>query len=350
MKSSKKPLLKKMLNLALILGTFLIVIYFALKSGDITQILSALKGINKGWLLGAILCFALYSFFEGFITFVFLRFQNIKISFLQNINIGLVGMYYSSITPAAIGGQPVQIYCLKKRGVPTGVSSSAFTVKFFCWQCALLLMSIVLWAYHPELVKSNMNGGIVFLIIGFLINAAAVVVVFLMSISRNIVRAIVIFVVNIGAKMHFVKDKAITASKADAALEDFHVSVNLLKKAPGQFVILLFLSLCEVLSLMSIVYFVYRGLGLSAHQYLDLLTMQVMLHIAASFTPLPGASGAQEGGFYLFFGSFFPESIIFAAMFVWRFITYYLAIICGFIAVLIDNAKNVPTQNKEQTT
>jgi uncharacterized protein (TIRG00374 family) len=351
MKSSSKRMWKKALNIAFILGTFIIVIHFALKSGDITQIIAALRGIHKGWLLGAIGCFALYAFFEGFITFVFLHSQKVKVSLSDNLNIALVGMYYSSITPAATGGQPVQIYCLKKRGVPTGISSSALTVKFFCWQCAVLLIGGFLWIAQPELVKSNMSGGgMAFLIVGFFINAFTVVLIVLLSISRNIVRAIVIFVVNIGEKMRLVKNKALTASRADAALEDFHVSVNLLTKSPGQFFLLLLLSICEALSLMSIIYFVYRGLGLNAHPYSDLLTMQAMLHIAASFTPLPGASGAQEGGFYLFFESFFPKSIIFAAMFVWRFITYYLSIICGFIAVLIDNTKKTPKKIKEQTT
>ena len=61
--------------------------------------------------------------------------------------------------------------------------------------------------------------------------------------------------------------------------------------------------------------------------------------IAASFTPLPGASGAQEGGFYLFFKDYFSDNVIFAALFVWRFLTYYLSIIVGFVAVAIDGAR-----------
>ncbi|MDO5022389.1 MAG: lysylphosphatidylglycerol synthase transmembrane domain-containing protein [Eubacteriales bacterium] len=338
MKGSNKQAIKTMLNIMLIVGTFIIVIYFALASGDIKQIVNALRGIHKGWLLGAIGCFMLYAFFEGFITYAFFRFQKVKTMLSSNITVGLVGMYYSSITPAATGGQPIQVYSLRKRGVSTGVSSSALAVKFFCWQCAVLIIGIFLWATHTDLVKANMHGGIVFLVIGFIVNAAMVVIVLLLAISRNIVRAIVIFAVNIGAKLRIVKDKAMTASKADAALEDFHASVNLLTKEPFQFIVLFLLSVCEVLALMSAIYFVYRGLGMRTHHYSDLLTMQTMLHIAASFTPLPGASGAQEGGFYLFFGSFFPDNIIFAAMFVWRFVTYYLSIICGFIAVLIDNA------------
>ena len=77
--------------------------------------------------------------------------------------------------------------------------------------------------------------------------------------------------------------------------------------------------------------------------------MQTMLYIAASITPLPGASGAQEGGFYLFFGAYFPQNIIFAAMFVWRFVTYYLSIICGFIGVLIDSARKPVLKTTEKS-
>ena len=61
MKSSSKRMWKKALNIAFILGTFIIVIHFALKSGDITQIIAALRGIHKAGCL-AIGCFALYAF------------------------------------------------------------------------------------------------------------------------------------------------------------------------------------------------------------------------------------------------------------------------------------------------
>ena len=91
---------------------------------------------------------------------------------------------------------------------------------------------------------------------------------------------------------------------------------------------------------MSATYFVYRGFGLSSASYAEILAVQLMLYIAASFTPLPGASGAQEGGYYLFFGNYFPGSIVFGALLVWRFLTYYLSIITGFIGVLIDGSRS----------
>ncbi|MBQ6257883.1 MAG: flippase-like domain-containing protein, partial [Clostridia bacterium] len=88
----------------------------------------------------------------------------------------------------------------------------------------------------------------------------------------------------------------------------------------------------------SIAYCVYRALGLSQYTYFDVLTLQFLLYIAASFTPLPGASGAQEGGFYIFFQHVFPADKLVGALLLWRFFTYYFTLIIGLSAVIIDSA------------
>lgn len=342
MNVTNRQTLKKVLNMTLIVGTFVGVLYFALRSGDISQIWAALTGMDWRWLMGALGCFCVHVFFEGFIPFLFFRFQKVPVHLRTGILVGLIGMYYSSITPAATGGQPMQVYALKKRGVPPGISSSALTVKFFCWQCAMLLLGAVLWSIDPALVRGKMSGGVWLLVTGFFVNGLTVVGVLLLAISRGIVRALIVFFVNLAAKLRLVKDRAKTASRFDAAVNDFHASVELLTKHPVQFLVMFTMSVLQVAGLMSAIYFVYRGLGLGGAPYMELLTMQTMLYIAASFTPLPGASGAQEGGFYLFLGGFFPENIVFAAMFVWRFVTYYMSILTGFAGVMADSARKAP--------
>lgn len=342
MKNSNRQMFKKVLNMLLIAGTFAGVLFFALRSGDMGQIWAALTNMDLRWLLAALGCFFVHMFLEGFIPYVFFRFQRVSMPIRTGILVGLIGMYYSSITPAATGGQPMQIYALKKRGVPPGISSSALAVKFFCWQCAMLLLGAVLWMMHPVLVREKMLAGVWVLLTGFLLNGLIVVGVLLLAISRGVVRALIIFFVNLAAKVRLVKDKAQTASKFDAALDDFHSSVDMLTGHPFQFLVLFIMSLLQVTALMSAIYFVYRGLGQKGAPYMHLLTMQTMLYIAASFTPLPGASGAQEGGFYLFLGGFFPQNIVFAAMFVWRFVTYYMSIIIGFIGVMVDSTRKAP--------
>lgn len=325
-----------LLNIGFILLTLLLMLYLVSRAGDPKLILTAFTTINPWWLAGAIGCFAVHVLLEGLILRVFFYFQNVNISWGSCNLVGLIGMYYSSITPAATGGQPMQAFAFKKRGVPAGVGYSSLAVKFFCWQCALLLIGAGLWIAFGSQVHALLGKGVWLLALGFFLNSLMVSIVILLAINRNLVRAIIIFFVNLAYRLRLVKNREKTSSRMDAALFDFHSSVEILTQKPRQFLVLFLISMVQVTALMSVLYFIYRGFSLTAHSYPQILALQFLLYITASFTPLPGASGAQEGGFYLFFRSFFPHASLFAALLIWRFVTYYLFIIVGFFAVFVD--------------
>ena len=54
-----------------------------------------------------------------------------------------------------------------------------------------------------------------------------------------------------------------------------------------------------------------------------------------SFIPLPGGTGGLEYGFVSFFGNFLTGGKLTTLMLLWRFITYYLIMILGAIALNI---------------
>ena len=91
----------------------------------------------------------------------------------------------------------------------------------------------------------------------------------------------------------------------------------------------------EVTAYLSVTYCVYRGLGFSEVTYPTMTLLQGMLSIGVAFVPLPGASIATEGGFYALFTTYFGDFRL-AGMLVWRFLTYYLVILLGLVAVLVD--------------
>ena len=51
--------------------------------------------------------------------------------------------------------------------------------------------------------------------------------------------------------------------------------------------------------------------------------------------------------FYFFFEKFFPPNTIFAALILWRSITFYLQIFSGFTAALIDQALSARRMKKQ---
>ena len=67
--------------------------------------------------------------------------------------------------------------------------------------------------------------------------------------------------------------------------------------------------------------------------------MSSLLFTSAGYTPLPGASGAQEGFFSLFFSPMCPSAgVIFPALLLWRFFTYYITLIVGGITSVFSSA------------
>ena len=339
MKRLSKQSRGRLLSIAFIALTFVFVLVFIFVTGDLDQIGQAFRSVNPYWFAAAIGCFVVQAFFEGWSLSLFFSFYGIRLKLGSGILVGLLGMYYGAITPAATGAQPMQVFSLKKRGVPTGVASSVLAVKFFCWQLSFMLAGTVLWMMHGRLVYDTIGtAGVWLMIVGYLINFLMVGAVILLAISRNMVRAIIIFFVKLAHRLRYVKDVAKTSSRWDAALHEFHSSVEMITKRPLQFLVIFVIALIESVALQSVVYFVYRGFGLNEHSYITLITIQFLLYIVASSTPLPGDSGAQEGGFYFFFERFFPQNTIFAALILWRFITFYLQIFSGFTAALIDQA------------
>ena len=106
----------------------------------------------------------------------------------------------------------------------------------------------------------------------------------------------------------------------------------------------------EVIGYLSVTYCVYRGLGFSAVPYPEMTLLQAMLSIGVAFVPLPGASVATEGGFYALFTTYFGDSRL-IAMLIWRFLTYYLTILLGLLAVVIDGFRadrRCPRRTDEQ--
>ena len=341
------------LNALVIFLTIGIVIYLGAASGEIGNAWNALISSDLRWIGIALICYGVYLIFESMGVHVFFRQQGFKPKFGSSMLVSVIGLFYSSVTPAATGGQPMQVFAFKKRGIPSGVSSSALTVKFFCFQMALLGTGALMWILNPHIVSECFRAyptARVMVITGFVLNGFTVAAVLLLAINKNIVRAIITFIIFLGRKLRIVKDPAGTASRMDATMADFHASVDMITHHPGKLLVLLMISVIQVLGLMSISYCVYRAFRLNSHSYGDVVVLQFLLYIGASYTPLPGASGAQEGGFAWMFGRVFPGNVLFGALLLWRFLTYYLSLLVGLGCVIYDRSLSMKRHaNKNKT-
>ena len=68
-------------------------------------------------------------------------------NFRLGLRTTIMGKYYDNITPLSSGGQPFQIFYLKKDGVPLGVATGLPFISFFLNQLALVIASVIIMIY-----------------------------------------------------------------------------------------------------------------------------------------------------------------------------------------------------------
>lgn len=316
--------------LTLILGVYLV------RSGELPRMLDSLWRLDVRWVWAGALCILVYLLLRATTLKYYLWSRKCDIRFHQALIISGIGQFYSAITPSASGGQPLQVLAMHKRGIPISTGTAAVSIKFIAFQLSFMLMGGALWATHMHMVADQLGPVRWLVALGYLINATLIVVVLLTMSSKGVVDRLVRWAIRMALRLRLLRDADKAHKKAEDTLEDYRQSLMTLKSRPMDAAWVFLLSLLQVVFYMGVVCCLYHAFQLSGTDNLSLLTLQLLLFITAAFVPLPGAAGAQETGFYLFFRGIIPDASIVTLMVCWRFFTYYMLLILGLLAVIVD--------------
>ena len=331
--------LKKVLSALFILLSVAAVICIAFGNPELASAWDALRGLDVRWIVGLFACWACYAFFDALGTWACLRKQGFPLGLGTVISVTLIGFYYSNITPGASGGQPMQVNSLRKAGVPVGNGTTAVTVRLIANQFMVSVLSLLFLLLNRDFVHQQLSGAIWFVRVGWVINFAVVPLVLLAAFRRSLIRKLASGLISLLSKIRLVKDRDAAMQKTSEVLDTYHSAIHDLFRSPVQ---LLVQCLCSTLSLLALtgsIVFVYQAFGLSGTSWDRLLALSLLLFVSASYTPLPGASGAQEGGFMYYFNGIFPGGSKGLALLIWRFFTYYLFLFVGVATVLLERLR-----------
>ena len=244
-------------------------------------------------------------------------------------NVAVLGKYYDNITPLGAGGQPFQIFYLRRHDIPTGYASAIPVAGFFGLQISFVLIALVCFILNfrvTDLVALRIAA-----YFGLLMYLLLPGVMLLFTFWPGPVGGAIMKLLRIGAKLHIIKDYDRTAEKVNASLSEYRESVLLMLKEKTLPWIVLGCSLLYEALLMSIPFFVLKAFGGSA-SFFDTFTMSLYVYAAITCVPTPGNAGAAEGAFYTLFSSLQP-AYLFWGMLVWRFFSYYAMLILGVASI-----------------
>ena len=326
-KQSKKFLKNSLFFILIIFLTY----YFVLRNNNLSSIITITKGAKSNFIILAI-CSMFFFFVLQSVNLKFLLNKlDERISLLKCLKYTLLCFFFSGITPGATGGQPVEVYYMNKDGINGSKSTLAVLVQLFGYKIACLLLTLLAFIIHFNLL-SNTNK-IVFCL-GFIIYLVPLILIILCifnpSFIIKITNVVINFLYRIGFKSVKEKQKIV-----DSEIDKYNTYSCFFKENKDIFIKSILMFLVGVICSYFVSYFVYRALGFNEYGFAPIILSQALLYAMASWVPLPGAIGASEFAYLSIFGHFYSGNALVSAMLLCRGITFYLFIIMGFLMYLL---------------
>lgn len=329
-------ILKNILTFIVVLLVTFLVLYYALKD-NFNEIVQQIVSINKWFLLFAFLLIISYWILKAVVMQKTVSKFKKDYTFKQALRLILETNFFHAVTPFSSGGQPYEIYSLKRSKLKISEATNVSIQNFIVYQIALVLLgtTAVICNYFLHIFPSN--NFLRYLVgVGFLCNLFVIIILFIISFSKNLNKKIINFIIKILNKIKIVKNKEKTIEKFEKYISDFHEGAKILVQDKENFI---YMILCNFLALFAfylipLVLLYGTGDYTSMNAFESIITSAYIMMVG-SFVPIPGGSGGLEYAFIVFYSNFITGPVLNAIMLLWRAITYYFGMIIGAITLLI---------------
>ena len=326
----------KKINIFILLLALALVLYFTLKD-NFLGVIRKLSNVNLIIFIISILIFIISLVFKSLSLHVFIKEHKKNYSFKKTFELTLMGQFLNGITPFQSGGQPFQVYLLRKDGLRISESSNAMIKDFISFQITLILMGLaaILANHKFGLIPENTYTTFL-IIIGFTINVVVLIFLFIITTAKDTSLKIINKLLDFALRFKFIKKLKISKHKIMLGLEHFYEGGSELKKDRKNLFISILSNVINLVLLYSIPFIIFKSLGCDSITVLSSIVVTSFVMLIGNFIPIPGATGGIEYGFIRFFGCFSLSSpVLSSAMLLWRFVTYFLGMLIGFITLVL---------------
>lgn len=311
------------------------------------QSLGILRNMNLWYLSVALLSMLLYVLLEALMMHLLILIHTKKAKVEIAIKSTIIGQYYSMITPFASGGQPMQLISMIDDGIESAHATAVLVNKFVYFQVGVAVYAFVLSLLNMSKIWSYIQQSYGILAVGLLVNFIGLLVLALMIFNPRGLKRLSLIVYQQFQEVFFGRKSHVLCQRKWFRKIDATTSAT--QKMLGNRELMLRMIILTALQLTAyfgITYFIYRSFGLTGHGFVEIVTLQAVLHLSISLLPTPGSSGVAETGFKWFFASLFTSGSLLGAIVIWRGISYYLNLLFSGVLTLYFNIKSMKRHDK----
>ncbi len=336
-------------NISIIGLTIGLILFFVFSEDGFIDLLNSGLKINIWWLVLAMSMHLLNIAIDATILYLFVRQTTPSFTAWNALVVSMVGQFYCAVTPAATGGQPMQILTMTRMGVRAPNASSALMQKFLVWQFTLTGYSIVAMLMRFSMFVKNLDYAMwVLTFVGFLLQVFTIILLLLASFNKAFTSRILGTVLKFLGKIHLIKNVDNKIGKLNNTLTSYHDCNKTLTRDKGLLIKVYVLTFIQMTVLFLVPYGIAKSFGKEGVSMFDMLCAQSFVSMVSGLVPLPGGSGAAEYCFSAFFGTIFNAEMIKSAILIWRTMTYYMTVVISLPFAAIRKKKNSEDITEEE--
>ena len=318
MKSRKKIIF----NGVFLAVVFALTIYGVFHGEDLSSMMDAIHRADKRWLIPGIALVAFFIWGESIIIWYMMRSSGIQLKKRTCFLFSSVGFFFSCITPSASGGQPMQIYYMKKEKISIPVSTVILMIVTITYKLVLVVIGIGIAIFGRGFLHKYLEGILPVFYLGLALNIFCVTFMTILVFHPLLAKAIMVKGMKLLERLHLVKKKDGRLKKLEDSMDTYRNTAAYLKNNPLVIVKVIGITFIQRMALFAVTWFVYQAFGLHGTGFWEILFLQAVISVSVDMLPLPGGMGISETLFLNIFSPVFG-GLLLPGMVLSRGLGYY---------------------------
>jgi len=325
---------KLLLNILLLISVFSTTFYLIFRVQDIRGLIETINSTDNRYWLGAILCVVFFIGSESIIIFYMMNSIKQKVKLCHCFLYSFVGFFVSCITPSASGGQPAQIYFMKKDKIPIPIATLILMIVTIAYKFVLVLIGGLAFIIRPAKIMLYLEPEIWICLFGLMLNIFCVAFMLLLVFHPTLAKSQLTFLVELLAKLRLIRRKERYLLKIETAMKQYQDIAAYFRTHRLVIWNVLIITIFQRLLLFYVTYLVYRSFGLNGTDLITIVVLQGMISVAVDMLPLPGGMGISEKLFLSIFTPVFG-GVTLPAMVVSRGLSYYTELVLSAVFTVV---------------
>ena len=318
---------KNIMNLLFLLFIFSLTIYGVFEGEDIGELINTITKANGFYLTIGVLCVIFFIWCESIIIYYMMGTLQVKNKKRTCFMYSCIGFFFSCITPSASGGQPAQIYYMRKNKIPISISTLVLMVITLTYKSVLVFIGLFLVLFQHRFVVKYLTGILPVFSLGVGLNVICCIVMLLLIFYPALTENLILACFKALVKLHLVKETSKIKKRILHSMEQYSVTTDYLKQNKKVLFHVIIITFIQRISLFFVTYFVYKAFGLAGTSWYDIVMLQAAISVAVDMLPLPGGMGISEKLFLTIFIPVFGTDLLLPGMVLSRGIAYYVQLL-----------------------